>query len=717
MPRQAGSFVENSFVKGLITEATGLNFPEQAVTETDNCIFDEKGTVRRRLGIDLEYGYETLTAARGGGAVTAYRWDAAAGSGDNTIVVIQVGATLYFYLVDDNGAVSDNEFAYLSLTTYVPAGSNLSVSENECQYSAGKGFLFIANEAMESIYCVYTPETLTITATQIDLQTRDFEGVDDGLEVSAQPLTLSEAHEYNLLNQGWDIHGAGASYDIYPLDSWFGARANYPSNMEIWWTLVDPASGVFNAQINFRDYGNTPAPKGHFILDYYFQDRNSVTPIQTSRTIVDQPATTSGYYRASTIAFFAGRVWYSGVRGAGYSNRILFSQIIERDSQIGQCYQQNDPTAQANFDLLATDGGTILIPDSGTIIKLLDFQDSMLVFATNGVWAISGSQGVGFRATDYSIIKVSNVGCFSASSFVSIDGLPSFWNGEGIYFINQEQSSAVPSVTPITDSSIRKFYNDIPYESKRFARGAYNRRTRIISWLYRSTEATSNTTAYHFDKVLNFNLLSKAFYGWSLSTSTYAANAIVSVITDDTAGGDLTTVTNSALATVTNSALATVSVFTPDQQKGEVFKFLVSKVNGGSYDFTFADTWNDNYVDWFSVDLVGVNFTSSLTTGYKIHGDGLRDVSPTYINLFFTTDEVASTVDFQSRWQYALNGSTGRWSSTQRLITDSGDYAFERKRIKSRGSGIVYQFRLDSVAGLPFNLIGWSVFETTNQTV
>jgi hypothetical protein len=38
-------FVENSFINGLITEATGLNFPEKAVTETSDCIFDIDGSV------------------------------------------------------------------------------------------------------------------------------------------------------------------------------------------------------------------------------------------------------------------------------------------------------------------------------------------------------------------------------------------------------------------------------------------------------------------------------------------------------------------------------------------------------------------------------------------------------------------------------------------------------------------------------------------------
>lgn len=721
MPRQAGSFVENSFVKGLITEATGLNFPEQAVTETDNCVFDERGLVRRRLGIDLEYGYETITANRGDGALSAYRWDAAAGSGDNTIVVTQVGSTLYFYLIDETGAVSDNQFASLSLLTYQPIGSTLSISGSECQYASGKGFLFVTNPAMESVYITYDPDTVSISATVITLRTRDFEGVDDGLELDERPTVLSEQHEYNLLNQGWDtdVQQSGtAAPDDYVLDLWEGARADEPSNADTWFIYFPEFTIDFSALPGIQ--GNTPSPKGHYILDYHNPDRNSVSVVNPGRSITgltgDDAGRSAGFYRMSTIEFFAGRVWYAGTQGSKFSNEILFSQIIERDDQISQCYQANDPASATTFSLLASDGGTVLIPDSGTIVKLFAFQDALLVFATNGVWSISGSEGVGFRATDYSVVKVSNIGCLSASSFVSIDGLPSFWNGEAIYFVNQEQTSAVPSVTPLTDSTIRAFYNDIPYDSKSLARGAYNRKNRVVSWLYRSTDSDSILSAYHFDKVLNFNMLAKSFYVWSLDTSNFSPNSIISVVADHNEG-EQQIVTNNALANVTNSLLANVVSFAPEQQKAEVTKFFVSKVNGSNYDFTFADEWNTSYLDWYSADNIGIDFTSYFTTGYKIHGDGLHKVSPTYIHLFFATEDEASTLDFQSRWQYALNGNTGRWSSTQRIATDSGDYSYERKRIKSRGSGVVYQFRVDSISGEPFNLIGWSVFETTNSQV
>ena len=53
MAQQTSTAVENNFTKGFITESTGLNFPENAATDTDNCEYTIVGDVNRRLGIDL----------------------------------------------------------------------------------------------------------------------------------------------------------------------------------------------------------------------------------------------------------------------------------------------------------------------------------------------------------------------------------------------------------------------------------------------------------------------------------------------------------------------------------------------------------------------------------------------------------------------------------------------------------------------------------------
>src|SRR5438045_1830256 len=195
MPQQLSSSVENNFTKGLITESTGLNFPENAATDADNCTFSLIGNVTRRLGIDKEINGSVNPVSRSGKAISSYKWNNVSGDGLTQIVVEQVGDTLYFY--KSSSAMS---FAPLStrilastvlISTYVAIGGTFD-STLECQYADGNGNLFVYHPSCEPIYCTYVADV--VTAHLINVQIRDFQGDVDGLAVNLRPTTLSDAH-------------------------------------------------------------------------------------------------------------------------------------------------------------------------------------------------------------------------------------------------------------------------------------------------------------------------------------------------------------------------------------------------------------------------------------------------------------------------------------------------------------------------------------------
>ena len=76
--------------------------------------------------------------------------------------------------------------------------------------------------------------------------------------------------------------------------------------------------------------------------------------------------------------------------------------LSENFDNLNKCYQSADPTAEGDFALVATDGGFLKIADAAQIIKLVVSNSSLVVIARNGVWEITGPDGV-FKATDYSI--------------------------------------------------------------------------------------------------------------------------------------------------------------------------------------------------------------------------------------------------------------------------------------------------------------------------
>lgn len=202
MARSAGNVIENNFTRGLITEATGLNFPENAVTETWDCVFEPKGQVRRRLGIDLEEGATTV-AHRTSGALVEFLWEAVAQDGTRVFLVLQTGDLVGFYELQSGANFSGQAKSWgVDLTQYQTRPST-DLHELPCAFAAGNGRLFICHPQCNPIMVEYDDHADDITQTEIIIKVRDFEGLDDGLEPAEEPTTLSPEHHYNLKNQGW----------------------------------------------------------------------------------------------------------------------------------------------------------------------------------------------------------------------------------------------------------------------------------------------------------------------------------------------------------------------------------------------------------------------------------------------------------------------------------------------------------------------------------
>lgn len=704
MPRQIAVDVENNFSGGLVTQATGLNFPKNACVDADNCIFHELGFVERRPGFDFENNFTTKTVNRTSSAVNTYYWRNATGDGTVDLLVSQIGSKLYFYLPDNSTGFSANALATtVDLTSFMPAGAP-SPSLTECQYAAGLGYLFVTHPTLESFYITYNSSIKTVTATQITVKIRDTEGATgDPYTVSERPSslsTLNPIHYYNTHNQGW-------YFSTYKVD--FGtATGTWPSNADIWWTFTNFDDQFDTTTIPYVINGTSQAPRGHYLLDAFNQDRSTASGVGSLAIV------STGYQRPSCTAFYSGRAWYTGVNYSGFESKVYFSQIIQHKDQIGKCYSKEDPTAE-DFDLLeADDGGWLLIPGAGLIYKLVAVDNSLVVFASNGIWQIRGSVGIGFTALDYSVNHVSSVKAVSASSFVDIDGYPAFWTIEGVYVLtptgNGDTSLQVQS---LTDTKIKELYLDIPLSCKRLARGSYDPRSHTIQWIYRDTEPSSVTNTYEFNKVLNFNTLVSAWYPWTLpASSAVKINGIFlslgfgsNPISNPVVAGGVQVVANSVdVAVISFGSLILNSAN----------KFFVSYADTGTYKFTFADFANTNYLDWVSYDDVGIDAAADFITGYKVPTAGAKGFKNNFIYLFSDlTDILETDFYFQGIWNFSNSGDSGKETNTQRVTHSTGSkFNIVRNRLKVRGTGYAAQFKFTSVPGKPFKIIGWTVSES-----
>lgn len=780
MPSQVISSVENNFTKGLITESTGLNFPENAATDTENCVYEITGDVTRRLGISQEVNTPPYSIAYLNVAQSSYVWNNVGGDSTVKWIVRQHGKTLSFYSVDS------------ATTTNGIAGqlvgqrdiSNLSVllgvfdATAECTFADGNGYLFIFHPSCNPMYIYATKASGIILLNSIVLQTRDFAGLTFGEPNNdVRPVGLSPEHSYNLQNQGWSTgptwiadsstpwplsvttvafttysglvgvtpgnevqirsmdlpsypyyipqgsavaSGTVVSYsgttltisvsaihtswqgqliqntqivpgDIGKMNTFKSSSGVYPSNSDVWWYFKDN-TGAFNPSTTLANvtYGLGQAPQGHFILNPFNQDRSSISAVAGLTTIQTNKRPTNG-------AWFAGRIWYTGVSDSfaptgdatayTWTENIYFSQVVDTIADFNKCYQSNDPSSENLNSLLPTDGGEIRIPGCGVIYKLWPTQNGMLVFGANGVWFITGSQGIGFTANDYTITKISSVQSISSTSFVNVLGLPYFWNEEGIYSVITQQNGSI-AVEPITVGTILSYYNNIPFASKKYVRGDYNPIDYIIQWSFRSTQETDITSRYQMDTIMTFNTYNKAFYPYTLGTDSFGT-----YIND-----------------VKYISFPTISASTPDAALYYPSSMPVSAGASTAY-IIFALEQDTRYIDWNSVD-----YSSYFITGYKIHGQGQKRFQVPYIYVYSRGPDYTSYM-IQGIWDYAADRNSNRWSVPQIAINPEGHFNMKFRRHRIRGNGIVLQFKVSSVSGKAFDIMGWSVYENLNQGV
>jgi hypothetical protein len=407
----------NTFVRGLITEASPLTFPENASIDEDNYVLNREGSRQRRLGMD----YESLSSVIDTGkvaltfdnhAVGSFLWENVNNDPNLSLGVVQIGNNLWFvdaFQSSLSANLLNSGTAFVLDATTV--GSNIS-GNTPIQFTAVNGvLLMVSREMSKPYYLTYDSVGDSLTSSLVDVRVRDIWGIDDGIDVDERPVSLSDKHNYNLLNQGWTATNINA--------------VAYPSNSDVMSLGKDSSDNFSSALLQKQFFGNSPAAKGKFIIDPFARGSSRITESGIAGLPSDSD---SGTF--SSVAFYAGRAFYAGInsnttdgdsRSPRLSGTIMFTQIIDSNDKLSRCYQEADPTSEHVSDLIATDGGTIHIPEAANILKMVTVGASLVVFAENGVWQITGPDNV-FRADDFSVSEITNIGAVNAASVVNAEG-------------------------------------------------------------------------------------------------------------------------------------------------------------------------------------------------------------------------------------------------------------------------------------------------------
>ncbi len=699
----------NTFVKGIITEANALTFPENASIDEANFVLNRDGSRQIRFGMDFENDFTStavpsMTSAAIG--VSCHEWINAGNTISNQFAVVQVGDKLLVYNASASAISS-------SLVATIDASSVIVDETAEIQSACGMGFFFFTSGSGSPAVLEYVGTTVSLRT--IDIKIRDYFGVYDGLAVNTKPSTLSDTHKYNLFNQGWDATKNTAVYSN---------RTSYPSNSEIWYVAKDSNDDFAAGKLNKIDFGSSAAPRGRYIINAFARSADRISQSGISGLPADTELS-----RPECVGFFQQRIWYSGLDGKQVSTTdtapsmqgfVFYSRIIRTPQDFGQCHSDADITSEIDNELAGSDGGYLNIPDSGKIYKLLPLNDMMYIFAQNGVWAIRGGD-MGFTATEQQVEKISDFGVVSGNSVVKTEEAAFYWSKAGIYLLSSAAEG--PTTQNITETTIQSLFTGLPKACKQFATGSYDAVNRRVSWLYNDDITfDGNNYKYNFNTELVLDLVLNAF----------SKNTISSI--DNT---------NLYVA----GYLTTPDLISAAELGGSITKYLALYYESGSSipNISFAHYKDKDFIDWKSFNGVGKYYEAFLVTGYELLGTSLMQKQAPYIVTYFKrTENIVESVGgsggveyddpssciLQSRWDFSDSATSGKWGPATEVYRlnralilpvagESLDYGHSVVSTKNRltGRGKALSLKFNSSVGKNIHLLGWSIRYSANTVI
>lgn len=708
MPRQQVKKTYFNFVGGLNTEAGYLTFPANMWKDGDNVIPQLDGSLHLRTAVNYEdaavlSAQLDSTIAKDTLAYGCHEWNSVKGDGSLNYIVVQRGRFLHFYKnVGGVTATSSTEKAATFITDLNAYKAPLyagTIGTDPIQCVSANGRLIITSIATDPILVEELDGATSFTVTRLTLRFRDFEGhLEDenlGNNIDKEPTTLSNAHKYNLLNQGWrGVH----------IDSYFTSQAKYPSNAQQWFIGKD-STDAFNAVLlTKQEFGKSRAAEGHFLLEAFDRDRTDVSGVPGIAIEEEK-------FRPAACEFFAGRAWYAGTpNSAKLSGWVLFSQVALSDEKYALCYQDADPTSEHTSDLTDSDGGVVPIHGVGTILRMVAADRFLLVFADNGVWAISGTIDAGFSATGYEVRQVSTVGAAGAQAIVRVEDHVFYWSKEGVWMIAPTKEGGL-SIVSGSDKVVATFYRNIPALAKKHAVGVHHAEDKKVYWFYQAVPNIDGVTKRFLkDKIVVLDVRLGAFYTHTIENLAANTPKVIDAIITRGSGTD------------------------------SFLKVMTQVPSGADWSVTwseFEDGTNQaaTFKDWYSKDSVGMGYVGFILTGYDlgVNQGGDRKLQDNYITVMMKRTETGlttagepingSSVKITARWHFTDDSIAHKWSTIQELyrhrrvfippslpVSSLVDgYPVLIGKHKLRGRGNAFQLKFESTIDKDFKLIGWSI--------
>lgn len=573
-------------------------------------------------------------------------------------------------------------------------------------------------------------------------------------------LETASSYNYNLRNQSFSIKRYAKTGETLqdPIELFLAQAGKYPSMSDTVGSALYNNLDATNKTVDryhaedavVNPLGSFPSAKGYFIIDAL--DRSSSREVAWRELVGDQeyseaelsslpPDRTPG--GARVVAEYSGRAWYGGFSEEGTDTEaggirlesfLLYSQFANTKSALTRCYQKGDPTSQDGPELLETDGGFLSLDGAYGISKLVPLGNSLMVFAENGIWAVSGLDGNSFTPTSPRIQKITERGSISPTSVVVVDTAVVYWAKDGIYLVSLSTVGDY-KVDSLTEKTIQTYYNDIPYLTKRDVIGAYDSYASEIVWAINNKIDRDEPTV-----LLKLQIITGAFTKHTLYDGLSSRTVFGPVETTPfSISTSSNTVTVDAATVTVNAEDVTIHGFTIESRTTDIkyiFSERVDEANNAA--IGFASLTSPTFADWGEADA-----PAYMLTGYVSGGDFQRNKQVPYITFHFDRTEDGfelvegdivpshqSSCLVQAQWDWANSVNSGRWSRAFQAyrykrhfipvdVSDTYDYGFETITTKNkiRGKGRVLSLKLESEEGKDCRILGWSAIMEVNGNV
>lgn len=448
-----------------------------------------------------------------------------------------------------------------------------------------------------------------------------------------------------------------------------------------------------------------------------------------------------GAERPAAGAFFSGRLWQT----ADQHNRIYYSQIVEM-GQYGRgnrgvqneslCFQAADPTDGDDNALVASDGGYISLPDSGTHYGLEVLGNSLLILTDNGIWAVVPGERGYFVADDFRVIKLSNSEVLGRQAVVNTGSEVHVCTDEGILKFAGTERGGI-GTDNMTFRTIQTEYDKL-IDERRLPVGAYDPDSRVIRWSFPITTEQVSSNVTDSCVMLSYSMVHQAWTRYDLGANGSVVSMIVLPYTADTTTYNrfryLILTPNVDVPAISSQFLSEWGIEVDITAEG-----ADRGVNAFDPDERFAD-----YVAPLGTLEPRDPVPAYMQTHHYLYGEGQRWASIKYATSYLRNVSTKWIEEVDGSFSVDVPGSTlltGRWDWSDTLeygkySKPHETYKFRRRymptgleteydvgeplivtKTKVRGRGREFRLYWESNGHADSHIVGWSIDGLVNNGV